>query len=258
MDSISKKIQLGPPQGPQFAHHNRHHGRNPYLPEDAADSEDLHECVLARGGYRVRLADTPGQRSKASLLIKSMYSWRGYTTDGIAPQPHDPNRITLEASSEKELFGTITVGLDSADGLYADELYEPEINTLRRMGRTVCEMTKLAFNPQFSSKEVIASLFHLAYLYAHKIHRANDLLIEINPRHASFYQNRLGFQQLGEERTCRRVDAPAVLLHVELDYMAAQITNYAGLRDRREKSLYPYFFPDVEAQGLTNRIRRTI
>lgn len=214
------------------------------------------ECVLARGGYRVRLADTPGQRSKASILIRSMYSWRGYSTDGLDPARKNPNRITLEASSGQQLFGTLTLALDSDHGLLAEALYPREILELRRQGRRLCEMTKLAFDPKYSSKESLAALFHLAYIYARHIYNATDVLIEVNPRHAGFYGRRLGFEQIGEMRTCPRVDAPAVLLHCALDYGAAQISRHAGSRDSREKSLYPYFFSDAEVEGLVNRMKR--
>jgi hypothetical protein len=248
-------MQHSPLQLRRNAHYNRQHQPNSTTTGDTYDPHQAQECVLARGGYRVRLADSPGQRSKASMLIKSMYSWRGYPTDEIIIPTQDPNRITLEASTGQELFGTLTVGLDTNDGLLADELYQEEIDALRRMGHRVCEMTKLAFDPKYSSKEVIASLFHLAYIYAHNFYHATDLLIEVNPRHAGFYKRRLGFQQIGELRTCPRVDAPAVLLHISLDYMATQISAHAGAREKCEKSLYPYFFSEAEVLGLTTRIR---
>ena len=41
--------------------------------------------------------------------------------------------------------------------------------------------------------------------------------MEVNPRHVRYYQRCLGFRQLGEVRQCLRVDAPAVLLHQEID-----------------------------------------
>jgi len=256
MDSIPKKIQLNPENQRQFEHHARHGNPHAVNPERVAESEQFQECVLSRGGYRVRLADSPGQRNKASILINSMYSWRGYATDSLELSHHNPNAITLEASTEQQLFGTLTLGLDSDDGLLADELYRHEIDILRRMGRRVGEMTKLAFNPKYSSKEALASLFHLAYIYARNIYFTTDVLIEVNPRHAGFYQRRLGFKQIGELRTCPRVDAPAVLLHISLAYGAKQISKYAGSRDPGEKSLYPYFFSEAEVHGLTNRIRR--
>lgn len=225
--------------------------------ELARRSDHFQECVLSRSGYRVRLADSPGQRSKASMLISSMYSWRGYSTQALDITQHDPNRITLEASTGQHIFGTLTLGLDSDAGLLADELYQDKIIGMRQAGRRLCEMTKLAFNPDYSSKEVIASLFHLAHIYAYDIYQCTDLLIEVNPRHSSFYKRRLGFAELGEVRTCRRVHAPAVLLHVGLEYCAEQISRFAGTHDPGEKSLYPYFFSKAEVQGLINRIHRT-
>ncbi len=255
MDGISKNNQQSPTQLLKAGHPTR--TLQPYAvsPDAIHDPHNFQECVLARGGYRVRLADSPGQRNKASVLIKSMYSWRGYATDALDLPHHSPNCITLEASAEQQLFGTLTLGFDSDDGLLADSLYRPEIDGLRNKGLKVCEITKLAFDPKHSSKEALASLFHLAYIYARDIYNATDLLIEVNPRHASFYQRRLGFKQIGEIRTCPRVGAPAVLLHVALEYGAKQISKHAGSRDKNEKSLYPYFFSESEVRGLTHRIR---
>lgn len=256
MDGNQKKIQFSSAPSMQVGLRGDPKAKFPFRRELPEEPECVQECVLARSGYRVRLADSPGQRSSASILINSMYSWRGYTTDGIDLSHHNPNRITLEASTEQHLFGTLTLGLDSDDGLLADGLYQREIDSLRSMGRRVCEISKLAFNPQYSSKEALASLFHLAYIYAHNIHNATDVVIEVNPRHAGFYKRRLGFNQIGDTRNCPRVDAPAVLLRGNLDYGAEQISRHAGSRDISEKSLYPYFFSEIEVQGLTNRIRR--
>jgi hypothetical protein len=218
-------------------------------------SETFQECVLERGGYKVRLADTHGQRSKASMLIDRMYAWRGYHTEKVATVPHNPNRIMLEASSGQHLFGTLTLGLDSEEGLLADVLYQQDINVFRTAGRKVCELSKLAVDPQYGSKEVLASLFHLAYIYARIIHKAHDVFIEVNPRHAGFYEQRLGFRQIGEMRVCPRVNAPALLLHLELGYVDAQIAKHSGSRNNKERSLYPYFFSTLEAEGLAHRIK---
>ena len=258
MNENSKHIQQNPALQVQSPGHPRNLQSYTIAAEATHDPHQFQECLLARSGYQVRLADSPGQRNKASMLINSMYSWRGYATDGIElAQHHNPNSITLEASAEEQLFGTLTVGLDSDDGLLADALYQQEIDTLRSMGLKVCEITKLAFDPRYSSKESLASLFHLAFIYARDIYSATDLLIEVNPRHASFYQRRLGFTQIGEMRSCPRVDAPALLLHLSLEYSATQISQHAGSRDTNEKSLYPYFFSECEVRALTHRIRHT-
>jgi hypothetical protein len=186
-----------------------------------------------------------------------MYSWRGYTTDDSALIPHNPNCLTLEASNEQHLFGTLTLCIDSKKALAADELYETELDTFRKKDRKICEVSKLAIDPSFSSKELFASLFHLTYIYAYVIHKVKDAFIEVNPRHVTFYKRMLGFKQIGEERTCPRVNAPAVLLHLDLDYMDAQISSLGGACKGRERSLYPYFFSRHEQERLIRRLRMT-
>ena len=95
-------------------------------------------------------------------------------------------QLTVEAILEKDLHsGTLTVGLDSAEGMLLDELYESEIRTFRHKKRKLCELSKLAIDPSYSSTKLLASLINLAYVYARTIHRADDAFIEVNPRHAS-------------------------------------------------------------------------
>jgi hypothetical protein len=213
-------------------------------------------CFLKRGDFSISLNASPGLRTEVGALIKRMYSWRGYETENVVVSSHNPNRLTLEATIGRRLVGTLTLGLDSDEGLSADELYFDEVNEFRREGRKLCELTKLAVDPQYSSKEILASLFHLAYIYGHRIHKATDLFIEVNPRHAGFYRRMLGLAQIGEERSCRRVQAPAVLMHLELDYVNAQISSLAGSCRSSEKSLYPYFFSKHEEKGLASRLQR--
>jgi hypothetical protein len=218
---------------------------------EGRDEEYLLKCP----DYNIRLVDSPRQRSKAGLLIKRMYSWRGYTTDDSAVIPHNAHHLTLEASSKQQLFGTLTLGIDSAKGLAADELYKEELNFFRKKGRKICEVSKLAIDPQFSSKELFASLFHLTYIYAYTLHKVKDAFIEVNPRHAAFYKRMLGFKQIGEKRTCPRVDAPAVLLHLDLDYMDAQISSLAGSCELKDRSLYSYFFPRHKEKEVAQRFQ---
>lgn len=213
-------------------------------------------CVLRQSDYSICLADSPGRFGLVNKLIKRMYSWRGYDTESASVFSQDDNRVTFEASSKHELFGTLTLGIDSEQGLLADELYGKEIDAFRLKNKKVCEVSKLAIDSKYGSKEVLASLFHLAYIYARTIHKASDAFIEVNPRHAGFYKRMLGFQPIGEIRTCERVGAPAVLLHLELDYMDAKISSFAGSRELKDKSLYPYFLPQHTEKGLAQRLQQ--
>lgn len=221
-------------------------------------SDEAPDYVLERDGYRVRRAGTPGQRSKACRLVDNMYSRRGYRTESVPSIPLHRNSIMLEASSGHNLFGTLTLRLDSEQGLLADALYQEEINSLRTKGRKLCEVSKLAVDPQYGSKEVLASIIHLLYIYAHVVNKATDMLIEVHPRHAGFYERKLGFRQFGGMRICPRVNAPAVLLHIELSYMQEQISRHGGSRDTKERSLYPYFSPEClinQRETRDNRVQ---
>lgn len=57
-------------------------------------------------------------------------------------------------------------------------------------------------------------------------------MIEVNPRHVEFYRRMLGFEMFGAERLCNRVNAPAVLLRLDLSYARQQIEKLGGLSQR--------------------------
>jgi len=73
-----------------------------------------------------------------------------------------------------------------------------------------------------------------------------------------FYERMMGFKQLGPERICLRVNAPAVLLTLEMSYMSEQIEKYGGLGPdaKNTKSIYPYFFSRTDELGITQRLLR--
>jgi len=209
-----------------------------------------------RGGrqeFKVRLATTEDRRKSASLLIEKMYSWRGYEADALG---QDPNKITLVAYQDDKVVGTLTLGLDSPQGMVVDELYKREADLLRAKGGNPCDITRLAVDQDIKSKSVLAALFHLSFIYGHNIHQATDFLIEVNPRHVLFYERMLGFKPFGEERICPRVNAPAVLLRLDLAHADEQIVRYGGMGVAVPgvKSIYPYFFSREDELGITQRL----
>ncbi|HJV62208.1 MAG TPA: long-chain N-acyl amino acid synthase [Albitalea sp.] len=221
---------------------------------EASDIPDADECERL---FKIRAADSFGHRSSASILINRMYATRGYTSTGLPSQPM-PNGITLMASEHEDTIGTITVGFDSPNGLHVDDLFREEVDVLRRRGRRVCEFTKLAMDSVVKSKRVLASLFHVAYIYAHRIQGFQNLLIEVNPRHVRYYERMLGFEVKSGERLNRRVNAPAVLLSLDFAHAHAQIAHFGGKPhlSATERSLYPYFFSVAEEAGIVGRLRR--
>jgi hypothetical protein len=206
--------------------------------------------------FTIRAANSLGQRSSASILINRMYSARGYRCTGL-PSEACTDKITLTACEHDDVMGTITVGFDAPEGLAVDQLFRDEVDALRCKGR-VCEFTKLAMDSLVRSKRVLASLFHVAYIFAHRIHRIQRLLIEVNPRHVRFYERMLGFDVVSAPRHNPRVDAPAVLMVLDFAHAHAQIAKFGGRQDMAEgeRSLYPYFFSVPEEAGIVARVRR--
>ena len=220
------------------------------------DSPDMGQAELAlkQTLFKVRLADNDGRRNTASMLVNKMYAWRGYKIAWHAKR--QPNRITLVASHGTSPMATISIGFDSPEGLLVDDLYRVELDELRETGSRICEFTKLAVDGAIRSKRVLATLFHIAYIYSHRINGFSDLLIEVNPRHVRFYEQMLGFTVRGPERLNPRVNAPAVLLRLDFFHTEAQIRKFGGHPElaRGEKSLYPYFFSEAEEAGIMGRL----
>lgn len=210
--------------------------------------------------FKVRLAHDAERTREARFLVEKRYSDVGYQLTASTARQICPERITLGTYKGDEVVGTLTIGFDTGQGLLVDELYKAEIDALRAQdGRRICEFTKLAIDTKKASKRVLASLFNVAYLYAVKIWHYTDIVIEVNPSHASFYQRMLGFTELAGERYCPRVGAPAVLLRLETAHarhMAETHGGRAGDPALPERSLYPYFMPLDKERALLERMAR--
>lgn len=228
-----------------------HQLRDMIISEKNSDSSNVHPIDLQK--FNVRMANSAGRREEASVLIKKMYAWRGYSVDATLEK--EPNKITLVADTDGKTVGTMTLCFDSEAGLPADENFHDKLDELRAQKRKLCEPSRLAIEEDVP-KRVFASMIHVSYIYAHNIHGFTDYVIEVNPRHAMFYKRMLGFHDFGEERICTRVNAPAVLLRLELEHMTEQIQKFGGLMEQhgKEKSFYPYFFPRWDEPGITDRL----
>ena len=206
----------------------------------------------------IRAASSAGQRSSASILVNRMYAWRNYQNVELPSESGD--RITLLATADKATIGTITIGFDGSEGLYVDDLFREEADALRKDGVLLCEFIKLAIDRIVHSKRLLASLFHVAFIYAHEVKGYDKVMIEVNPRHVKFYERMLGFKVMASSRLNRRVNAPAVLLGLDLAYVQRRISDVGGLAQEpqkvaSERSLYAYGFSAQEQAGIASRLR---
>ena len=212
------------------------------------------EILLERADFFIRLATTRGHRRQASMLIHRLYSWRGYAWEATGDLPHDANHMTLQACGPQGPFRTLSLRLDSGRGLLADELYRGDIDSYRRGGGRVCELVWFAVEQDYGSKEMLACLFQLIYIYSRRVHRMSDIFVEVNPRHVAFYEQRLDFTRVGETKICERVGAPAVLLHLDLEHVDGVLALDNDQRGKDSRSLYRYFLSPEEQEGLCRRI----
>ena len=205
--------------------------------------------------FHIAVASDPVRRGGASSLLQRRYAWRGYS---VTPLQHHAGaeRVTLSACMEETTIATITASVDAEEGLYVGRLYPEAVAALRAEGRKLCEFTKLAVDDSVRSQTVLGAIFHVACIYVIDLHACTDVLIEVNPRHVRFYERMLGFTRAADERLDPEVNAPAVLMRLDLRHCAKEIERLGGLRgDAKERSFYPFFFARQEAAEITRRLR---
>lgn len=206
--------------------------------------------------FKIKTAESEERRGMVNSLLKSRYGWRGYREVAL-PTDKSVHKFTLTAVEGPATIGTITVSFDGPKRLSADDAFAPEVAALREKGHKVCEFTKLAIDPTVGTKRVLAALFHVAYIVAHRIRGHDMLIIEVNPRHVRYYERMLGIKVLAGERMNTSVNAPAVLLGVEFSYIMSQIGEFGGQPERAatERSLYPFAFSLSEEAGILSRMQ---
>jgi hypothetical protein len=209
--------------------------------------------------FKIKAADSSSRRGLIEGLLRDRYAWRGYQSVALAAQ-QTVDRFTLAAIDNDAPIGTITVALDTGmRPLSADEAFGDELSALRAQGKRLCEFTKLAIDPTTATKRVLAALFHVAYIVAHRMRGYDTLVIEVNPRHVRYYERVLGLCVSGPERLNRTVKAPAVLMSRDFAYIREQIGEYGGQPERAatERTLYPIFFSLSEEASIIARMKAT-
>lgn len=204
---------------------------------------------------KIRIASSIDHRTQVSQLIQKKFSWPWHSATDVHFKEKQ-NRIIITVDLNTILIGTITLCFDTPLGLDVDETYKAEVDHLRANGRKLVEITNFAAEGAFNNKRAMASLIHIAYIYARRIHGHTDFVVEVKARHSGYYKKMLGFVPCGPEKQCSWTDEPVVLLCLDLDRMGKQIGKLGGSipPPSGEKNLYPYFFSNQEEIGITNRL----
>ncbi len=229
--------------------------KTPTLLVEGARLDLLPDGASGPRRFKIKAADSRSRRGLIDGLLRNRYGWRGYQSVALATD-QAIDRFTLAAIQDDRPIGTITVALDVGRPLGADDAFADELAALRRDGRRLCEFTKLAIDPTTASKRVLAALFHVAYIVAHRLRAYDTLIIEVNPRHVRYYERMLGCRVIGGERPNRSVNAPAVLLAADFADIRDQIGEFGGQPERAagERTLFPFAFSLPEEAGIIARL----
>lgn len=186
----------------------------------------------------INLSNEERTRKEALTLINRRYAWRGYGNDHqLSGRRHE---TTFTAHLDELLIGTVTLGADSDRGLNVDATFPEEMQFFRRKQNTrLCELKKLAMDCGSPSKPVLAALFHFVFIYGTHNYLGTDLMIEVNPRHAPFYERMLGFRRVGAVRENVSVKAPSQLMWLAVSDIESAINTSAKTPNN---TLYKYFY----------------
>lgn len=207
--------------------------------------------------FKIRLARRTSVLEDALALLNRRYRQRGY---GFQTLSLSKQRMTIVAYEGRRVMGTLTVQLDTGAGLLGDECFKPELDALRSQGASLCEFIKLATASDAPMPGTLASMFHVAFIFAHQIHSATHAAIEVNPRHAAFYKRVLRFSQCGVPQDNPRVNAPGVLLVGDFQHIGEQLL----ARDRPAvdahgpPGFFSHSFSNQEAEGIRQRIQAAL
>lgn len=188
----------------------------------------------AEAGLRTLVALDRKQLCDAEALVRRRYALQGYAmpvTQNLGEGIIEAAGLTLVAINDGALRGTLTLRADSPTGLAAEKTYGGEIENLRRQGRRVGEIVRLAVEDDGADgRAVLQTLIESVYLLARVVHPLTDVVIEVNPRHVRFYRRVLGFVIMAPERLCTRAGAPSVLMRIDVNAFGRRLHSGAGAR----------------------------
>lgn len=221
---------------------------------------------VSRNRLHFGLARDTGSFDGSFRLVHDQYVWRKYMVahpSGRRLSLHHalPSTKIFVAKAGSEVVGTLTLVQDSSIGLPMDEVYREELSHLRDRGRRLGEVSALAMDPGYRNAGVgiLMRLVRIMLIHVAEVSPLDDLCIAVNPRHADFYLRAFrSSSRLGDLKEYQRVNgAPAVGLHLDLDFIRSQI-RAVHMGDPGPGELYTFFFGPGKFQRILTRLQREL
>ncbi len=117
------------------------------------------------------------------------------------------------------IVSTATLVCDNESGLPLDTVFPEEANSLRRKGRRLAEGTMFANNPIAGRVESAEANLILLSATLRKCaeEEIDTYLVVVNPKHALFWEQFVGFKRLSSDRACSHVKGnPGILFGIDV------------------------------------------
>ncbi len=219
---------------------------------------------------QIQMARSTQERDRAARFVYDIYRERGLLAQELSFQEfdrthraHRDDMTFIVRDLQSNPIGTVTTLYDSGNGLPADQTFPRLLHQLRTSGRRLVEVARFAVSHSAGNRKAIRlNLINNAFIHAARVREYTDLIIEVHPRHAPFYQRFLLFEVFGPQRPCARVNsAPAVLLRLKLE-------KYVGIMKLRSlpgpmplslrKTLYASFAPLTQERKIQRAMRKLL
>jgi hypothetical protein len=195
----------------------------------------------------IKWAETKDELEQAFSLVHEEYLRLGYIKKPDPSKIHFsvhnllPNSASLVVESGRQVISTLSIVRDhELFGLPMDEVFNAELNKLRKHGRRLCEFGALATSKNFCWRNLFMQLFREMFWYTADADM-NDICIMVNPKHVPFYKTILLFDDLGAEKFYPRLGAPAVALRMNLDTYEERLKKAYSV-SRPDCSLYHFVY----------------
>jgi hypothetical protein len=197
------------------------------------------------GAISLKVAVADRERAIAYRLIQEAYATAGYV-EGTAyaiPEPyHSPHSRTFLLMREDSACGTFTIIPDGRLGLVMESVYDEEIAAFRVPPRYLGEVSGLVVDKSLPTGErgtALLYLYQTAYLFS-RVTGITDLLIAVNPHHASFYERSLLFESFADFKTYGSLQkAPAVAKRLHMPTWPQRLHSKYGRPEEERTQRYP-------------------
>ncbi len=178
------------------------------------------------GDCEIDLVRMPEGLREACRLVHDQYVKIGLIDEqpgGLWVTPYqinpDSRAVIALVRVNGEPISTATLVQDCDIGLPSERLYPEEIGRLKNRGRRVVEITSLAAKSCRQGPNAFLNIFKWIGVYS-VLSGYEDMVISVNPKHASFYEDILLFKPIGPLKYYPGLkNAPAVLEWTDLTTM---------------------------------------